>query len=329
MKKSIMFGLVMLLLLMLVGCDEYTDNITSEELSAITQNQMSNPSGLQVVYAPTGITMNISSYTASGLTFYFENLTEYEFIYGEDFVLYALVNNAWERVEPTIVGYWGFTSIGYDIPPNSATNERTVDWVWLFGELPNGKYRFQKDILYVRQPGDFDRFVLKGDFLLSDSATRVIVISDGYDQRVRVITDGNEHDAFRHWNHGFSPEENASGWFKIANEVADELTPFLLNDDFHIIIEGELWRCRDSYVLFFYKLNDDEWLKVLAVYNRPDGQVVYLTHGETWDYDYWEVVTIHDFWELLQPGEYILDVSAWWGNNESADSFNNFFRFIK
>ena len=122
--------------------------------------------GSQAISAPAGITMNISSYTTRGLSFYFENLTDKEFIYGEDFVLYKFVNNAWERVEPTIDGYWGFFGIGYSIFPNSATDARTVDWVWLFGELPSGNCRFQKDILYVRQPGDFDRFVLESDFTL-------------------------------------------------------------------------------------------------------------------------------------------------------------------
>ena len=120
----------------------------------------------EVISAPLSITMNISSYTRRGLSFYFENSTDSTFIYGEDFVLYVFTDNVWERVEPTIDGYWGFVSIGYDILPNSSTSERTVDWVWLFGELPSGDYRFQKHILYIRQPGDFDTFILEREFTL-------------------------------------------------------------------------------------------------------------------------------------------------------------------
>ena len=125
-----------------------------------------NQNGPQEIPAPEGLTMIISSYTASGLSFYFENSTDKMLTYGEDFALYKFVDDTWERVEPTIEGYWGFISIGYDIPPNSSTNERTVDWVWLFGELPSGDYKFQKHILYVRQPGDFDSFVLEREFTL-------------------------------------------------------------------------------------------------------------------------------------------------------------------
>ena len=166
MKRSVMLGLTMLFLFILGGCDGYTGGLTNEELLALNQYQSANPADSQVLSAPTGITMNILSYTASGLSFYFENSTDNEFTYGEDFALYTFVNNAWERVEPTIEGYWSFVSIGYDISANSTTDVRTVDWVWLFGELPSGYYRFQKEILNVRQPGDFDRFILESDFRL-------------------------------------------------------------------------------------------------------------------------------------------------------------------
>ena len=142
------------------------DILIANEHTGDDQYQSSNLSDSQVISAPIGITMNISSYTARGLSFYFENLTDKVFTYGEDFVLYKFVNNAWERVEPIIDGYWGFISIGHSIFPNSLTNERTVDWVWLFGELPSGDYRFQKYILYVHQPRDFERFVLENYFTL-------------------------------------------------------------------------------------------------------------------------------------------------------------------
>jgi len=68
-------------------------------------------------------------------------------------------------VEP-IIENWGFTGEGYCIMPQSRTDKASIDWRWLFGELPSGEYKFQKDILYVRQPGDFDRYTLECDFAL-------------------------------------------------------------------------------------------------------------------------------------------------------------------
>ena len=147
------------------------------------------------------------------------------------------------------------------------------------------------------------------------------------EEGVIAISNGNEHEAFRHWHHGFNPAQNASGWPKRADDVADELTPFLFSDDFQIIIKGELWKNESYY--YFYKLTDEKWLKVLAVYNRESGREIYLTHGETWDFELWEQVPVYDFLELLQPGEYILDVGGWWGDSDAADLYNNFLRFIK
>ena len=147
------------------------DFLTANELPNVGRppidmsNELTGLDDSQGMPTPVGLTMNISSYTASGLTFYFENLTDRAFTFGEDFALYKFVNNTWERVEPIIDGH-AVISIGHCILPNSTTNERTYAWAWLFGELPSGEYRFQKEVLYIRQPGDFDRFVLESEFTL-------------------------------------------------------------------------------------------------------------------------------------------------------------------
>jgi len=143
--------------------------------------------------------------------------------------------------------------------------------------------------------------------------------------RVRIISDGSEHRAFRNWNHGFDSEISASGWFKTAEDVAEELRPFLFGDDFQIIIEGQ--QLHDEYY-YFYKLTDGEWIIVLAVYVRADSEQIFLTHDGFWRDD-WEEVYAESFLDLLVPGEYILDVGVWWGDSEAANSYNNFFRFIK
>ena len=168
-----------------------------------------------------------------------------------------------------------------------------------------------------------DRSLVRDDILIS----RMSGTSGPAAGRVLVIANGNEHEAFRSWSHGFGPGFHASGPFKRAGDVVDVLTAFSFNDDFQIIIEGEMWRNESYY--YFYKLTDSEWLKVLAVFNSPEGRAVYLTNGETYRSDYWEEVFTNNILELLQPGEYILDVGGWWGDAVAADAYNNFFRFIK
>jgi len=80
---------------------------------------------------------------------------------------------------------------------------------------------------------------------------------------------------------------------------------------------------------YFYKLTDREWVKALAVYIREGEKQIFLTHGESWEREKWERVCGESFIDLLLPGEYILDVGAWWGNSEAADSFQDFFRLLK
>jgi len=142
MKKMFVSGLTVLILLVsLVGCDNSND-------------------------PPGSVAMVIQDVSPSGLSFSFENSTENEYLYGSHFVLYTFKNNSWERVEP-IIENWGFTDEAYNILPNSTTDNTAVDWEWLFGELPSGEYKFQKEILFVRSPGDFDRFIVNAEFSIS------------------------------------------------------------------------------------------------------------------------------------------------------------------
>lgn len=162
-----------------------------------------------------------------------------------------------------------------------------------------------------------------------------VTTNDAYDnstptssaRSVRVVAAGNEYRAFEHWNHGFDTELSASGWFKLAEDVANKLNPISFEDDFQIIIEGQLHGNQVYY--YFYKLIDGEWVKTLAVYVSGNSEQIFLTHGGSWNYDTWEEVYAESFLDLLEPGEYILDIGAWWGDSQAANSYQNFFRLIK
>jgi len=163
MKKQITtLGLIVLILLAsLAGCNSATDEPTDAENNAQSTSTADNtPLEANVL---DGVEMIIQDVSPSGLSFSIDNQTDNEYTYGEDFALYTLNNGTWERVE-AIIEYWAFNDIGYTISPNSTTDERTIDWLWLFGELPDGEYRIQKNVLLVRQPGDFDSFVIEQTF---------------------------------------------------------------------------------------------------------------------------------------------------------------------
>jgi len=112
-----------------------------------------------------GVKMIIENVDLSGISFIIENTSEREYTYGEAYTLYVQKNNSWVPVEPTIEN-WGFNSIGYIVLPQSKTDVILIDWKWLYGELADGEYKFQKEILFKRDPGDLDKYVLECEFTL-------------------------------------------------------------------------------------------------------------------------------------------------------------------
>ena len=57
----------------------------------------------------------------------------------------------------------GWEEIAWMIPMNDSC-EWEVDWEWLYGAIPSGKYRIGKSIMDFRQSGDFDTAVYYAEF---------------------------------------------------------------------------------------------------------------------------------------------------------------------
>ena len=93
------------------------------------------------------VTMFIQDISPSGLSFFFANNSDREFIYFPRYALYIRQNNAWQPVEP-IVDWALFPDIVFGILPHSTTEMRTIDWQWRLGELSDGEYKFQKEIIF-------------------------------------------------------------------------------------------------------------------------------------------------------------------------------------
>jgi hypothetical protein len=112
-----------------------------------------------------GVTMSVkdNSVTSTGLVLEYINNTKHHCIYGEPFSLEKKTDESWNPVPVIIDGNYGFNSIGYNLDPNS-TQEYTLDWEWLYGSLEKGEYRIAKDILDFRGTGDYDTYLLAGEF---------------------------------------------------------------------------------------------------------------------------------------------------------------------
>ena len=97
---------------------------------------------------------------------------------------------------------------------------------------------------------------------------------------VAIVSEGDEYERFAHFHFiRGSCGLVAGGMPKEPEEIADELIPIPLGEDFQIIIRGRP-RLRPRY--YFHRLVDNEWERALAVYT-----------GST-------------FIDLLEPGGYIL-----------------------
>ena len=118
-------------------------------------------------YRLAGVELFVEAVTPKDLSFYFENTTEDEYIYGEPYALYVRKNNDWEPVELIIEPLeFEFTLVAYFLTPHSITEARTVNWEWAHGELSGGDYKFQKEILFIREAGNHDRYLLEREFSL-------------------------------------------------------------------------------------------------------------------------------------------------------------------
>jgi hypothetical protein len=71
----------------------------------------------------------------------------------------------WSEVPYVIDGEIGWTSEAWMIPKEN-TCEWEVDWKWLYGALPSGKYRIGKTIMEFRGPGDFDNVIYFAEFMI-------------------------------------------------------------------------------------------------------------------------------------------------------------------
>lgn len=104
------------------------------------------------------------SVSPTEVTLVFENHSENEAIYSDDFVLEKESNGNWYQV-PTVIENYGFNDIGYNLLPDEV-EDFTVEWEWLYGSLDSGKYRVVKRVLDFRRTGDYEGYYLTAEFTI-------------------------------------------------------------------------------------------------------------------------------------------------------------------
>ena len=73
--------------------------------------------------------------------------------------------NGWMEVDRVFQGDLAWTMEAWAIPQNEKS-EWKVNWEFLYGELPPGKYRLAKEVMDFRKTGDFDTSIYFADFTI-------------------------------------------------------------------------------------------------------------------------------------------------------------------
>lgn len=116
-----------------------------------------------------GITLETEQVTPKGLTILChhsggENVSELRT--GSYYVIQTLEQADWVGVEYALQeDRMAWTSEAWIIQEDNTTTW-DVNWEWLYGELPAGKYRIGKEIMNFRGVGDFDKEMVYAEFVI-------------------------------------------------------------------------------------------------------------------------------------------------------------------
>ena len=118
-----------------------------------------------------GLTLSVKNVTASGLilvctqsggepTGQLQTGTEYR--------LMVLENEVWKEV-PTVIDNIGFNSLAYLIPLEDSV-ELEINWEWLYGKLPVGIYRIEKEFIDFKETGKYDTAGYEVEFEITENS---------------------------------------------------------------------------------------------------------------------------------------------------------------
>jgi hypothetical protein len=133
--------------------DEYEYEVDSELYVKKNNDALKDVSNVSL----NDISLNIHEVFRSGLYYSITNNSDNEYLHYYHFELYVNINNVWEKVK-TIPQkeLRGMIFENNKIMPHSTTDILPVSWVRLHGELPDGKYKVEKEIIF---PPPYDNAV--------------------------------------------------------------------------------------------------------------------------------------------------------------------------
>ena len=91
------------------------------------------------------VSIRISNISSTGATVIIKDTNEESFIYGVWYKIETEIDGVWYEVK-TVINNYGFDDRGYYTDKNDEVKFQ-IDWEWIYGELPAGKYRLWKEVI--------------------------------------------------------------------------------------------------------------------------------------------------------------------------------------
>ena len=128
--------------------------------------------------------MRVTDVTPSGATVEFiqhgpfEGYDRAELQFGSDYSLEVWTGENWEPVEMLPQEYEvAWTTEAYLINRYGTTNHR-VDWEWLYGQLPPGRYMLGKSVDLFRTTGDYEITMFWAEFTIEESEKKWLIFDE-------------------------------------------------------------------------------------------------------------------------------------------------------
>ena len=109
-----------------------------------------------------GVTMYMKEYNSIKGDVEIRNEYGKELQYGDWYDIQVQQNGNWYSL-PLIIDNAAYHDIAY-LVQNQTTSVWEINWSYFYGELPAGKYRIVKDIIDLREPGDYTKYYLAVEF---------------------------------------------------------------------------------------------------------------------------------------------------------------------
>jgi hypothetical protein len=116
-------------------------------------------------YSDAGMVIVDESVSSKGLSLEFHYYGEDEGVTGTWYTLFLFDGNEWDELSYIIDGNVGWDLIAYIVKKNRAS-EMSIDWEWLYGELPAGRYLIVKEFINDHGLGENEKHYLACEFTL-------------------------------------------------------------------------------------------------------------------------------------------------------------------